>query len=345
MIRFSLAKTQLASQRARRVAVVVTLLATALLGSSLPPSFHGFGILVVLCLVVLDLLLVRATGGLAFTRRRTLDERETALRDHAYRRGFRLLGVALAVELLIVIATAYVSFALSTLGQNGSFAGSPELNNVITGRGLTAVIELLVMLPTLMIAWSDPNHLEPRGRQPGRRGVLPWLSVPAVAAAWLLVVATVPEQATAASTNFSIGFGMEGASCAHFSAGRVVGSQFGATVGLRVGVCWNGTTAFVANDPSIPLPPSAIAAMRGVPPGTPANFINPADLSITACGADNLDDFATVSGMTCRSTVDAAGTLDYTVRAHVSALPGGIGQRDVTMILIVDRNGRVLARP
>jgi len=342
--RVTLRKTQLASRRARRVAVLVTLLATALLGSSLPPSFHGLGILVVLCLVVLDLLLVRATAGLAFTRRRTLDERESALRDHAYRRGFRLLGVALAVELLIVIATAYVSFALSTLGQNGSFAGSPELNNAITGRGLTAVIELLVMLPTLMIAWADPDHVEPRGREPGRRGVLLWLSVPAVAAAWLLVVSTVPEQATAASTNFSISFGLEGASCAHFSAGRVVGSQFGATVGLRVGVCWNGTTAFVAYDPSIPLPPSAIAAMS-VPAGTSANFFNPADLSITACGADNLDDFATVSGMTCRSTVDAAGTLDYTVRAHVAALPGGIGQRDVTMTLVVDRNGRVLARP
>ena len=339
-----LRKPQLESRRARRVTVLVILLATALLGSSVPPSFHGFGILVVLCLVVLDLLLVRATGGLAFTRRRTLDERESALRDHAYRRGFRLLGVALAVELLIVIATDYVSFALSTLGQNASFAGSAELNNAITGRGLTAIIELLVMLPTLMIAWSDPDHVEPRGREPGRRRALLWLSVPAVAVAWLLVVSTVPEQATAASTNYSIGFGLEGATCTHFSAGRVVGSQFGATVGLRVGVCWNGTTAFVTNDPSIPLPPSALAAM-GVPSGTPANFINPADLSITACGADNLDDFATVSAMTCRSTVDAAGTLDYTVRAHVSALPGGIGQRDVIMTVVVDRNGRVLARP
>jgi hypothetical protein len=342
MIRVSLRKTQLASRRARRVAVLVTLLATALLGSSLPPSFHGLGILVVLCLVVLDLLLVRATAGLAFTRRTTLDERESALRDHAYRRGFRLLGVALAVELLIVIATAYLSFALSNLGQNGAFSGSTQLNNVITGRGLTAIIELLVMLPTLMIAWADPDHEAP-GREPVRRAALLWLSVPALAAAWLLVVSTAPEQATAASTNSS-SFGLAGATCAQFSAGRIVGSQFGATVGLRVGVCWNGTTAFVTNDPSIPLPPSALAAM-GVPSGTPANFFNPADVSITACGADNLDDFATVSGVTCRSTVDAAGTLDYTVRAHVSALPVGIGQRDVTMTLVVDRNGRVLARP
>jgi hypothetical protein len=338
-----LRKPQLASRRARRVAVLVILLATALLGSSVPPSFHGLGILVVLCLMVLDLLLVRATGGLAFTRRRTLDERESALRDRAYRRGFRLLGVALAVELLIVIATDYLSLALSNIGQNGPFSGSSELNNVITGRGLTAILELLVMLPTLMIAWADPDHVEPRGREPGRHAVLLWLSVPAVAAAWLLVVSTVPEQATAASTNSS-SFSMEGATCAQFSAGRIVGSQFGATVGLRVGVCWNGTTAFVAGDPSIPLPPSALAAM-GVPAGTPSNFINPADLSITACGIDKLDDFATVSGTTCRSTVDAAGTLNYTVRAHVSAWPGGIGQRDVTMTLVVDRKGRVLARP
>jgi hypothetical protein len=338
-----LRKTQLESRRARRVAVLVILLVTALLGSSLPPSFHGLGIVVVLCLVVLDLLLVRATSGLAFTRRRTLDERESALRDHAYRRGFRLLGVALAVEVLIVIATDYLSFALSTLSQNGSFAGSPQLNNVITGRGLAAIVELLVMLPTLMIAWADPDHIEPRGREPGRRAALLWLAVPALAAAWLLAVSTVPEQATAASTNSS-SFGLEGATCAQFSAGRIVGSQFGATVGLRVGVCWNGTTAFVADDPSIPLPRSALAAM-GVPAGTPSNFINPAELSVTACGADNLDDFATVSGMTCRGMTDAAGTLNYTVRAHVSTWPGGIGQRDVSMTVVIDRNGRVLARP
>jgi hypothetical protein len=335
-------KTQLGSRRARRVAVLVILLGTALLGSSVPPSFHGLGILVVLCLVVLDLLLIRATGGLAFTRGRTLDERESALRDHAFRRGFRMLGVALAVELLILFATAYLSFALSNLGQNGPFSGRSELNNVITGRGLTAVLQLLVMLPTLMIAWADPDHVEPRGREPGRHAVLLWLSVPAVAAAWLLAVSTVPEQATAASTNSS-SFSMEGATCAQFSAGRIVGSQFGATVGLRVGVCWNGTTAFVAADPSIPLPPSALAAMH-VQADTPANFINPADLSITACGVDNLEDFATVSGMTCRGLTDAAGTLNYTVRAHVSAWPG-IGQRDVTMTVVVDRNGRVLARP
>jgi hypothetical protein len=82
-----------------------------------------------------------------------------------------------------------------------------------------------------------------------------------------------------------------------------------------------------------------------VPAGAPANFVNPADLSITACGADNLDDFATVSGMTCSGVTDTAGTLNYTVRAHVSAWPGGIGQRDVSMTVVVDRNGRILARP
>jgi hypothetical protein len=42
---------------------------------------------------------------------------------------------------------------------------------------------------------------------------------------------------------------------------------------------------------------------------------------------------------------DAAGTLNYTVRAHVSTWPGGIGQRDVSMTVVIDRNGRVLARP
>jgi hypothetical protein len=335
--------TSLRTRPERRIAVAITLATTALFGSVLPSSFHGLGIVVVVFLVALDILLIRATEGLAFTRRRTLDERKSALRDRAYRRGFRLLGLALAVELLIFIASESILSAIATTTQNGSFPSITEVSNVISGRGLTAIVELLVMLPTMMIAWSADASVDGENAQPARRWWPLWLSIPVIAGAWFLLVSAAPEQAAAASNN-SVSGGLQGATCTHFSAGRIVGAEFGATVGLRAEVCWNGTDAFVSGDPSIPLPPSAIAAMH-LPPGVPPDGVNPAQTDLTACGADNLDDFTTVLGTTCTGTIDAAGTLHYTVRARLSALPGGIGERDVTMSLVVARDGRVLDAP
>jgi hypothetical protein len=334
---------RLRTRRGRRIAVAITLAITALLGSLLPSSFYGLGIVVILVLVALDVLLIRATEGLAFTRRRALDERESALRDRAYRRGFRLLGLALAVELLIFIATESILSAIANATQNGSLPSITEVNNVISGRGLTAIVQLLVMLPTLMIAWTAGDRVDREGGRHARHWALLWLSIPAIAGAWLLLVAAAPEQVTAKS-NSSISGGLEGATCQHFSAGRIVGAEFGATVGLRAEVCWNGTDAFVSGDPSIPLPESAIAAMH-LPPGVPADGGNPAQTDLTACGAGTTDDFATVSATTCSGTIDAAGTLHYSVHARVSPLPGGIGQRDVTLTLVVARDGRVLVSP
>jgi hypothetical protein len=197
-----------------------------------------------------------------------------------------------------------------------------------------------------VIAWVDPDRVTDEAPAGSRRRGLAWLALAAVAAAWLVLMAVGPEQAAAATRNTS-SFSLEGASCAPFAGGRIVGTEFGATVAMRVGVCWNGHDAFVFGDPTIPLPPSAIAAL-GVPPGIdlgPAgSYANPAQPQLTSCGADNLDDFATVSATSCTAVIDSAGTLHYAVHARVSA-PFGIAQHDVTLSLVVDRNGRVLQRP
>jgi hypothetical protein len=333
------------TRRGRRIAVVLTLAVTAVLGSNLPTSFHGLAIVVVLVLATLDILLVRATGALAFTLRRTLDERETALRDRAYRRGFRLLGAALAVALLLFIASAYVLTATAGPSQNGSTPLGSQINQVISGRWLVAIVELVVMLPTLMIAWVEGDRPEEERGAPQPHLSLLWLSIPALAGAWLLVNALAPDQGTAPSLN-SVETSFPGASCAHYSGGRVVGAQFGATVSLNVEVCWNGTDAFVLGDPSIPLPQSAIAArQKQLPPDVPVDNVNYPQLDLTSCGADTVDDFAMVSASTCGGTVDTSGTLHYTVRARVSVLPGGIDRRDVTLSLVVARDGRVLEQP
>jgi hypothetical protein len=332
----------LRTRTSRRIAVVIVLAITALLGSSLPSSLHGLGIVVVLVLVAIDAVLVSVTGGLAFARR-PLDERESALRDFAYRRGFRLLGLALAVALLLFIAGSYVSYALVARSPNGP--SYPELNNVVTGRGLIAMLELLVMLPTLMLAWTSIGDMDVDGARPRHWSLRnAGLTLLAVTGAWLLVVALVPEQTVGAGSNAnsSSGDGPPGATCMHVVAGRMVGVEFGATAAMRVEACWNGTVAFVWGDPTIP-PPSSVAAAMNVPPGAPAYVVNPDLPYLTSCTADTVDDFESVS-QTCSASVDAAGTLHYTVRAHV-ALPGGIGARDLALVLVVTRDGRVLALP
>jgi hypothetical protein len=331
----------LRTRRSRRIAVVLVLTITALVGSSLPPSLHGLGIIAVLVLVALDAVLISITGGLAFARR-PLDERESALRDFAYRRGFRLLGLALAVELVLYIASSYLTYSLAAGSQGGP--SSPELNNVITGRGLVAMLELLVMLPTLMVAWTNVDEADRDGAGPRRWSVRDTgLALLATIVAWLVLVALAPEQAVGPNANSSSGGGPQGSVCTHVVSGRMVGAEFGATVAMRVEACWNGTVAFVWGDASIPLPRSVAAAMQ-LPPGAPADVVDPSFPFLTSCTGDNVDDFASVA-QTCSATFDAAGTLHYTVRAHVTALPGGIGARDLTLVLVVTRDGRVITSP
>jgi hypothetical protein len=163
------------------------------------------------------------------------------------------------------------------------------------------------------------------------------LVLPAIAAAWLLAVAVAPSQAAEASTNWQIsGPSLAGASCRHFAAGRVVGAGFGGLVGLRAEVCWNGRQAFLFGDPAAPPPPGVIPAELGGMPPIP---------DLTACGVDNQDDFATVSGTRCTATTDPDGTLHYSVHARVAPVPFGIAARDVALTLVVTRDGRVLEAP
>jgi len=314
------------SARARRAFVLATLAVCAFLVSGFPVSLHGAGIAPVLVLAVLDLALIRATRGLAFARARSLDERQSALRDLAYRRGFRLLGLAMVITLAAAYVGAYLRVLL-VIRSNGMLS---QVDSGIGGRFLVGVLELLVMMPTMVIAWMEPD---PPGDTPevtARPAAL--LAVPAIAAAWLLVVAWAPAQRAAPSPNMSVVGGWPGSACRHFAGGRIVGAEFGATVGMRVHVCWNGRRAFVVGDPSVPAPGAA--------------QIDPlANPLLTACGADNSDDFAVVSDTTCAAATDLNGTLHYAVHGRVSPLPFSIGEREVGMSLVVTRDGRVLEKP
>ena len=302
---------------ARRAIVLAVLLVCAFLVSPVP--LYGFGAVPVLVLAALDLFLLAATGWLGYARTGSLDERQVAVRDLAYRRGFRLLGLAIVVAAIATVVSSRV------VGLSSGGAGFSQVDSGLSGRFLVAIAELVVMLPTLVIAWStlDPGRGDPT--------LLPALGAAAVAATWVAALAWTPAQSAAVSRNFAVVASATGSSCRHFVGGRIIGGGLGATVGMRAHVCWNGESAFVIGDPSIPLPAGVMA--------------DPEDRFLTACGADNVEDFAAVSGTTCTAKVDADGTLHYTVYAHVAPWSLPFVGRDVTMELVVTRDGRVLSQP
>jgi hypothetical protein len=328
------------SRRARRVLVLAVLAVGGFLLSGFPGSLHGAGIGFVLVLAALDVGLLRASGGLAFARGRSLDERQTKLRDVAYRRGFRLLGLAMVIGLVVVLAGFYLRLWLMivTQGRLGSLPG--QVDGGTDGRLVVAFLELLLMMPTFVIAWmepapagADPSDASPRPAR-GRRSLsAAVLVLAAITGLWLIWVALAPVQAAGPARGMVVGGGSwPGATCRHFAAGRMIGAVFGATVGTHAEVCWDGRRAFVIGDPKSP------------PPGPPQ--MNPVgDPGLTVCGADDMDDFAVVSGVTCSARTDRDGTLHYDLRARVSPLPLSIAAREVRMSLVVTRDGRILEQP
>jgi hypothetical protein len=301
-------------RRFQRILVMAVLVGTGILASALPRSLDGFGLFPVLLLTTLDLVLIRSTRGLAFARGASLDERERGVRDHAYRVAFRWLGLAVAALLIITFISAIAAALLFPI-TGASFPS--DLNTGITGRGLFAVLEFLCIVPTLVIAWNQPDGSVPSdlaqtGAQRRTALSMMWLILPGIVALWVLDVTLLPVQAATRNPYFS---SSSGAKCQEFVGGRVIGGPFGATVGLDATVCWSGTKASLSDDP----------------------FRD-------ACGSNSNDDFAGVTE-TCTASTDSDGTLHYAVRAQVAPFPFSIGTRTVTMTLIVARDGTVIAQP
>lgn len=299
-----------------RRALVVALLVICGVLCGFPGSLQGTGIVLVVGLVVIDVALIRATGGLAFRGERSLDERQTALRNLAHRLGFRLLGLALVLAFVMWVPGSAIA------AWN---AGLPlQVDSGVSGRFIVSVLELVAMMPTMVIAWMEPG-VPPAAR---RRSTF---AVPAVAAsvtvlAWVLLLVLVPAQNVPANGN-TVDLISSGATCRHFAAGRMIGAGLGATVGTHVEVCWNGRQAFVVGGGSRAV--GHLGRLSG-------------DRDLSACGADSWGDFALVSGLTCTTRITSDGTLHYAFQALVSPLPFTIGARQVSMSLVVTRSGRVL---
>jgi hypothetical protein len=308
-----------------RILVAVTAACWLLFAWQFPISLDGFGIVVLLCLIGLDAMLGIATGWLAFLPTARLDERQAALRDRAYRIGFRLVGAGVIVMLLLYIAGVIV-----TLTMNGGPAAQSAAGG-FSARLVSAILELLAVAPTAVIAWLMPSQRDAESR--GRSAWLPLLAVPVVAGLWLLGVVAAPMQSVTATRVPDNGSMSGDARCGHFSAVNAVGAGFMGAARLEAEVCWDGQKVYTIGDASMPRPaafdPQSWQDMNHAP-------------GLTSCLPLPSDrDFSQVSEH-CTGRLDADGTLHVTMLARLSPLPGGLAGRVTRVDLILRPDGKVL---
>jgi len=296
----------LEAQSTRRVLVIAAALLWAALVSPFPRSLDGGALPLTLGLLAIDVALGVLTGWTAFAWRASLDERQAALRDRAYHVAFRLVALGVIVMLVAVIV--------------GSISGdhfAPQTEPVLGGRWVIGLLQLLVGLPTLVIAWFEPSALaeDEMARRSSRLTSrwLPLIVIPCAGALWLALIGSLPVRASAVQNDAMHG-SMEGATCGHFIASREVGYGFGAQLRVDVQPCWNGDRAFTY-------------------PGERPEFLS-------RCSAlPGTADFARLSNLKCSERTDADGSLHYTMRATVESALGATIARDITLELAITRNG------
>jgi hypothetical protein len=139
-------------RRARRALIATYLLTLAALATvgwidALRNGWRGHGslwIAIFAAVLVEQAVLDKATRGLFRLRVGELDERQRAVRDLGYRYGFRIVAAA---------ATALLAAALY-LPADRLLAGTNRLEWIAIAM---AVVYLLWMVPTMVVAWIEPD--------------------------------------------------------------------------------------------------------------------------------------------------------------------------------------------
>ena len=299
----------------RRLIITVTTAIWILFISPFPRSLDGIGMPLTLCLLALDLLMCISSDWLGWKPTRSIDERQAAFRNRAYRIAFRLI----LLSVLMMILAIFIGSFIASLSHDFLATQTPV---VLGGRWIVGLMELLIATPTAVILWLQPDSVdervsEDRSELPARRW-LPLLAVPGLAAMWLLALGAAPTRAQALPTNVSSGLSVSGATCDRFSRLGEVGLGFGADVPLDVEACWDGVHAYV--------------------------FRQGLEAELTRCVSSPGDaDFARITALTCTEHADSDGTMRYTVHARVQPWLISAIRRDVLMELDITRDGKVLA--
>jgi hypothetical protein len=256
-------------------------------------------------IAVLNVILGVGSGWLAFARTSILDQRRVAVRNRACRYGFLVIGVGI----LIVIALSVAGSSAPHTGVNPSLSLLPE---GLTTRRMVALLELVFIAPTALMAWSVAAEPDLATRSKGMmRRWAPALSIPVLAVVWFIAVAAMPARTVTVQVAPD-GLYRWGATCGHFAAKKEVGYGFGGAFRTQDEVCWSGESAYLDG------------AVR------------------SDCGPMEGDaDFAVVS-VACTWQGNGDGTMLLIARGHISPLPGRLGARDVEIRLIVAPSGGVV---
>lgn len=296
-------------RRAVRRGVVVGLLAVcaALVAvGALPGSLaSGSFLFLLLLLVLLNVALGQATLRMATAPATAVDERQEALRNRAHTIAYALLAVVVGGSLAI--------------GQlAGPVTRSWVTSALTSGGAAVALLELLFVLPGMVVAWLEPDHVPAEAGTSGvdGRGRLA-LAMLAVTIVWPVVlslgVVVLPVRTTSWESPAVFANGAD--RCRELMASAEVGMGVGARIPVHGAACWDGQRAhqswgFNASD-----------CLIG------------SGLMVTSTLAE------------CTRTTDAEGTLRFTYGTTVrpSLLP--FLSRDVTVRVVVDRDGRVVRLP
>lgn len=299
-------------RRAVRRAVVGLIAADclALMASPAPlPSSPsaGSGVLgLLLFLVVLNVALGGATQRVASAPDTAVDERQEALRNRAHRIAYVIFAAVVGGTLVVadVAASQTRSWLASSFG----------------GGGLIVLLELLFVLPAMVLAFLEASYPERDIRElraerthdrPARLATALLALTVAIPVALSGAVVLVPVTTTATAQVPTDPTVPGATSCREFFATGHVGLGIDASVPLHAEACWNGKRAFETYG------------------------MNASDCMMFS------SDMTIVTTTRCTQTTDADGTLAFTYRSDVAPglMPFLHGQ--VTLQLIIDRNGHV----
>lgn len=261
----------------------------------------GSIILLILFLALCNVLLARATEQITVSVPRPLDERQGSVRNRAYRLAYWLLasGVGSVVLVTYLASTATRSW----------------LGSAADGGPLIVVVALLICLPSLVVAWQEPDRTTPAPQASGSH--LAALRIAAAMVAITLVapvvaaigVEVLPAQTTALTRTSLDGDGP--ADCANLRRVTEVGFWFTARFALDTQVCWNGSRAryLYGMNQSDCLP-------------TDWNLVS---VTTTRCVRRTVPD----------------GTLDYTYVASIQPDVLSFLRRRVVISVVINRDGQV----
>lgn len=302
----------------RCLVVLLAFVCVALVASPAPTAPAGSsGIFeLFLLLIVLNIALGRATQRVATAPDTTVDERQEVQRNRAHRIAYAIFAVGVA-------GTALVADIASP--QTRSWLGSS-----LGGGGLIAFLELLFVLPAMVLAFLDRGRIPqdsadgvPGSKSSARARVgaallALMLAMPLVLSLGVLIVpvhvTSYPSDPTGAPLSPTSSNGTV-AHCREFFAVSTVGLVVTAELFLQAEACWDGHKAYETY-------------------GMNATDCLPRSAAL-----------AVVTTALCERTTRPNGTLSFTYRSQVSSVLLPFLHRDVTLQLVIDRNGRVEAFP